>query len=1376
MNIIKKSISLIKFLTLLSSLMLLSNQTLAANIALASSPLAASTPTSVLPNLMFILDNSGSMNQDFTPDWVVDYDDDSITGGRLDFINPFQTKNSAFNTQFYNPTIKYTPAVNYDGSSKASQTTFTTVLKDAYNKQETGTTSVVGKANFYSYVPGEYCKKVDLRDCIASSIPTATYPIPAPMRWCNTSAAASTNLPAVPVAGACQAVRISSGTTFNNLRTPRSAATIVFAVSNNSQFSSVKVSGLEIMSATTAATNNTGTMASLVRDNINACTKAIIGNCQSIGYSASSSGSTVTITSNWGDATVPLLPVVTRAGGLMTAVPTVFVARTPGRAIYTDITNPAFPVKTYAEPGQLVKASNRSDCAGTVCTYTEEMTNYANWYAYYRTRMQGMKTSASLAFKPIGTRYRVGFITINSPTGNYLAANDFVDGATNQKDNWYAKLFNAAPGNSTPLREALSTVGRIYAGKLKTTYGDPVQYACQPNFALLTTDGYWNGNGGKTVANVDIGDLDSASPKPIKDTANQSNTLADTAKYYYETDLRQAANPFNNCIGAKGFDVCGDSTDPETLSQHMSTLTLGLGIDGRLQYTSDYKVNKSGDYYELREGGTKDWGNPIANTAEDRIDDLWHAAVNANGTYFSAKNPQQVTESLQKALSEIQSKLGAGTGAAASTLQPVAGNNENIIPSYRTVKWTGNLEGRAIDLTTLETSDTATWCVESVPPDSCAGTIQANAALPGTGNYYCVTKNETAATCSGTGKTLGGTTGTDCFTEVTNACTGKMQNLVTDTGDARTIKINNGSGTLVDFSYSNIPSGLKQYFEATLLATKLSQWDTLTGPADGSSGQRAKAIKQDLVQYLRGSYGLEDRGQPGLDGIFRAREATLGDVTDSQPVYLNKQAFNYSDTGYQAFKTSQDNRPGRVYVGANDGMFHMFDATIGSVAGVDNRGKEIFSFIPTPVIPNLYKLADRDYAVKHTNFVNGDPVIGDVYDDVAGAWKRILVSGLAGGGRGYFALDITDPNNTKLLWEYTAADNANLGYTYGNPVITKMANGGTDKWVVLITSGYNNGSKDSDGSNYTTAGNGKGYLIALNPITKAQVKIFPTGEGLALTPSGLSQIAAYTAQAEKNNLTKYVYAGDLLGNLWRFDIEQPDGTAPLKFATLVGPDNVTPQPITMTPQLGVIKKKRVVFVGTGTYLQESDLVNPSSQPVQTLYAIMDKDIGTPLGNPRPSLISQAISNSGSNRVISSPGTVDFSSGLGWLIDLPAGERQNVDALLVNGVIFVPTLLPKVTDCSPGGIGYFNFFNYKSGGSVIAGGIVSDIVAAPIVGINVIYDQDGDPRVGITEANKPGTVFTPHSDVGQKGQPKTNMFEKNDNNTYGKRKLWRELTR
>src|SRR5690606_21791575 len=120
--------------------------------------------------------------------------------------------------------------------------------------------------------------------------------------------------------------------------------------------------------------------------------------------------------------------------------------------------------------------------------------NFANWWTYYRTRMQGMKTAASLAFKPIDARYRVGFINIHN--GDYLPIDKFESGAGKQKDDWYEELFEANPSGGTPLRASLATVGRIYAGQYDN---DPVQYSCQQNFALLTTDGYWNGNAGVKV-------------------------------------------------------------------------------------------------------------------------------------------------------------------------------------------------------------------------------------------------------------------------------------------------------------------------------------------------------------------------------------------------------------------------------------------------------------------------------------------------------------------------------------------------------------------------------------------------------------------------------------------------------------------------------------------------------------------------------------------------------------------------------------------------------------------------------------------------------------------------------------------------------------
>jgi len=157
----------------------------------------------------------------------------------------------------------------------------------------------------------------------------------------------------------------------------------------------------------------------------------------------------------------------------------------------------------------------RTDCVGApTCTYAEEMTNFANWYAYYRTRMQMMKSATGHAFIDLDDRYRIGFITIrpgndvdsSAGSGNPVNAARFQPVATfdnAQKLVFFQKLYAQTAGSFTPLREALSRVGRYFA---KQTGGinsgmtdDPVEYSCQQNFALLTTDGYWNDAAGVTT-------------------------------------------------------------------------------------------------------------------------------------------------------------------------------------------------------------------------------------------------------------------------------------------------------------------------------------------------------------------------------------------------------------------------------------------------------------------------------------------------------------------------------------------------------------------------------------------------------------------------------------------------------------------------------------------------------------------------------------------------------------------------------------------------------------------------------------------------------------------------------------------------------------
>lgn len=1358
--------------------LLISPLAFAGHVALANKPLVDTTTSDVLPNLMFVLDNSGSMDRNFTPDWVSGYDDDGFM--RIGFSNPTLSKNAAFNSQYYNPNISYTPGVKYDGTSLPSQTSFKTVLDDGYIGA-TSVTNLEGVANYYAFLPGEFCTSRALNNCVVQAAADKTYKYPATVRWCDTAANA---LLAVPPVGACQAVRTTTTSpTHMALRTPTPDAKITFTT--KSTVSSIKVNGKEILGfGITKVPSSTSTMATNVANSINGCSNAItafkgVFLCTIAGYRATAIGSDVFITSPTMDTVNPvaLTPVISPAGVATLAA---FKQVRAGSLVYVDI-KPA--VTSYSSPGSAAKGTERIDCAGTTCNYNEEMTNYANWWTYYRTRMQGMKSAASLAFKGIDNHYRVGFYAINPvPYGSsnyvYLPINKFESGASSQKQQWYTTLFKMKPDGGTPLRSALVTVGRNFAGKVGV---DPMEYACQPNFTLLTTDGYWNGDLDKAVIGVDgvkIPNMDGGSTeRPMNEgppgrtvigtdgnpiSSENEPTLADTAKYYYDTDLRSSA--FSNCIGALGTNVCGDgATETAYKNQKMTTLTLGLGADGTLLYDPEYKTQTSGDYFDIKSPlNIKDWP-AVTPDSETAIDDLWHAAVNGNGTYFSAKDPQQLTESLKKALLDIQTKVGAGSAASASSLQPTSGDNFNYLASYATVRWTGNLEKHEVDLTKLTTLPDAQWCVEDVPTDSCPlkTNLVSEVTSSGGSQFYCkaIATGLSQASCGvyGDGFTV---VGTDCKKAVTTSCTGQLAAQASVVG-GRKILINK-SGNLTDFHYSALDSTQQKFFEKAWLSAHLSQWPTL------NTTQADAAEKEGIVNYLRGQQDLENRpNNSSLNQIFRYREATLGDITESQPAYISKPVFNYTDAGYDAFKTAQTGRKGSIYVGANDGMLHAFDAT---------NGKELWAYVPTPVISNMWKLADENYATNHVNFVNGDPTIGEVFD--GSAWKTVLVGGLSGGGRGYYALDITDPANPALLWEFTSANDSNLGYTFGAPVITKLIDG---TWVALLSSGYDNGSLDKDGvTSNSPTGDGRGHLFVLDfqkAASKKALKTFDTSVGSASSPSGLSPIAAFVDKVTKNNLATYVYGGDLEGNLWRFDftsdIKASTAAAPLQIATLK--NGSTPQPITTVPQLGVVDKQRIIFVGTGKYLEIKD-INEVNPVTQTVYAL--KDTGTYINDPRSSssFLKQLINKStrGGDKTV----TNAFSTSTGWWADFPdSGERVNVDPFLVNGVLLMPTIVPSSSSCSPGGYGWFNYFNYKTGGAVPGLDVVSERLDTPSVGFNLVYDKEGKPVVTVVETDDPTPHLIVNSEVANKGgNSRTNLFNKNPDGTYGTKSIWRELIR
>ena len=197
--------------------------------------------------------------------------------------------------------------------------------------------------------------------------------------------------------------------------------------------------------------------------------------------------------------------------------------------------------------------------------------------------------------------------------------------------------------------------------------------------------------------------------------------------------------------------------------------------------------------------------------------------------------------------------------------------------------------------------------------------------------------------------------------------------------------------------------------------------------------------------------------------------------------------------------------------------------------------------IPSTVLPNMYQLADTAYVApaNHKFFVDGTPVAGDIYIDGLGHWHTILVGGLNAGGKGYYAMDVTDPSAARptALWEFKQdtsqcpapsagpysttspyTGDCHLGLTFGKPVITKLAN----RWVVMFTSGYNNDD-------------GVGYLYVVDAYTGSLIQKIATSAGLSGSETGLAQINNYVNDVLVDNTTVRAYGGDLLGRIWRFD-------------------------------------------------------------------------------------------------------------------------------------------------------------------------------------------------------------------------------------------------
>ena len=885
--------------------------------------------------------------------------------------------------------------------------------------------------------------------------------------------------------------------------------------------------------------------------------------------------------------------------------------------------------------------------------------NYANWFSYYRTRMQAMKSGAGRAFAGLTSTYRVGFQTINNnssganTTGaNFLNTQPFT--AAN-KTAWFNQFYGITPGGGTPLRTALMNAGEYYrTGVMPGAAGsvDPVIQACQKNYTILSSDGYWNG-AAPTVGNRDntvptlpapVTGLTTGSnwPFPYREgTAAVSNTLADVATFYWATDLRTGMAD----------TVPGDLSDPAKW-QHMTTYTVGFGLKGTL----DFPGARTG----LDSGATR-WPTPVADTPS-AVDDLWHAGLNGFGGYLSAQDPNALTTALQSALADLAARVTSSSSVAANTTSIQAGTRV-YQARFDSGSWTGQL---------------------------LSYTLSSSGALSATFEW-------------------------DAGVQVTSQ-TGINS-------DSRFILTNNGGG--VPFQWASL---------------SVSQQNALRTPPLGGPLDTA-AVGQQRLEYLRGWSANEGSSA----GQFRARPTgKLGDIIDSNPWYVGQPQGSYSDEdhpGYFAFFTSYQNRTPVIYLGANDGMLHGFDASYtwsdtNSLVDSDgdgnltndqdtsqptaNSGKEVLGYVPNRLFDKLSKLTGQTYNGSHQYYVNSSPMLGDA--DFSGGlgsgWKTVLVSGLGQGGQGYFALNVTDPANftvanaaTLALWEFTDQNDADLGYTFNQPTIQRL-NGqaaqivkmNNNKWAVVVGNGYNNTQADS---NVSTTGHGVLYILFLSnsfsgtwTLGTDYIKL-DTGSGTVASPNGLATPLPVDTNGDKK--VDVIYAGDLNGNMWKFDVSATTA-ASWNVANSGSPLFVTQsgQPITSAPQVSAHPSGgRMVLFGSGKFIETADATGPFT--TQSLYGVWDNGTTVSFANLVQQTLTSTVAGAGTDfRTVSSNAVNYAGTAKGWYLNLTAGETTPFNTITQGGLALYSTMVPSSNPCTFGGEGWLMALDPLTGWASSAG--------------------------------------------------------------------------
>lgn len=922
---------------------------------------------------------------------------------------------------------------------------------------------------------------------------------------------------------------------------------------------------------------------------------------------------------------------------------------TPGISFFTYITTSASGQST-----RHYVAGETGDCgvAGLSAAVCEDSAaarqNVANWFSYYHTRMLMAKTGLFKVFSEINDKYRIGFGSINNSSNDYIKTLDntwkqgvrIADvakfGNGNNSDDqrshfwhWLETLY--PPEKGTPLRKALQAVGEYYETSQPWTKDDQT-LACRQSYAILTTDGFWNRGNPDGVGKA-------------SDEPGEKITGPDDQEYQYIPAL-----PY------KGGSVSGD--DESSLA------------DVAMKYWKIDLMPDLSNEVPTNEADPAFWQHMVTFTIG-----MGFKPVGIKGTAPDGTSPPTIDQIFKWAIQGDKYKIGNFSWPT-----PSSGSKYNIADmAHAAVNGHGGFYS-AID-----------------PQSFTSGlrnTLKRTSSRTGSGTSPAANSSELKI-------------GTTIYQTLyhTASWTGELKAFAIDPQSGKPGQpVWNAAERMPEAKDRNIWTYNPQASDNGYVEFNTDSITNLSSAEQKVLGDTTTAREQ-MVKYLRGDNDANSN--------WRQRKNSLGDIVGSQPVYVgpvdanDMTALSLAGSGsYNTFIANHQNRAGRLYVAANDGMLHGFATSDQTTNGHSySAGEETYAYLPAAVItdgstrdssefPGITQLADPNYGTSnmpHQFFNDGQLTVANAY--FSNAWHTVLVGTTGrGAARAIYALDVTNPDDIKFLWERAAGDGKTgsdyIGQMVGKPIIAQVDNGsGGGEWVVLIGNGYNSKT-------------GTAALLQFR-LSNGQMAVYTTN---GVKGNGLSTPAVWIGKPAQN-LSTQAFAGDLQGNIWAFDLGGSGGSGNNLFTARA--DNGASQPITSGLLLGKdpLTGDKWLFFGTGRYLSSDDVTDTS---LQSWYGLIVQRNGsdTLLTSTRDDLVKRSIlqqlqSSTADDgtiippmRIFTLPESVTpIGDKHGWYIDLAyngneLGERMVSTNQFEGNTLIGTSIVPKATDlCNPSGTGW-----------------------------------------------------------------------------------------